>query len=476
MMEEKGFHFAKLEWRLFLFLLITYAFFFNEHPGSNANTRMDLIYSIVDQGVLNIDLHCKTFSYKEEYFTQDVAYYKGHYYTDKSPITSFLGVPVYFSLKQLSDLFLIQLYPDFSRYWVTLFVISLPSAFLAIFLFRFMGFIRPDAQDQLIVTLVYSLGTIAFPYSILFFSHQLTAALVFIGFYYLYNLFNKNNTGVLQWNSLFFAGFLVGLGFAAEQPAGIILVGISLFLLYGLKRKVQAFWFFVGVGIAFLIPLYYYYKCFGNPFTPGYTYEMVPMFKEDMGKGFMGMTYPTWQTFWGITLSPYRGLFFQSPVLLLSIPGFYFMMRSKKIRPLGILCVFIVGGFFYFNSSLNNWHGGWAAGPRYLAPMIPFLIIPLYIAIPRFKRAIIFTGILSIIYLSFICITEPQMPASGVLFVEFILPRFIHYNFTQNMLTFLLNISRPWAVFLWGLYLITGIIFLFQFSSKEHSRKDLIAN
>ena len=182
---------TKLEWALFFFLFLAYAFFFNEYPGYNANTRMDLIFAIVDQGKLNIDFYwdkeytpqeySKNTAYHNEpsspltpmpyeYLTRDVAFYNGHYYCDKSPVVSYLGVPIYWIYGQLCDLFSIPSPPEDGRYWVTLFVISLPSAILSVLLYRLLGFIRQDSRHQLIITLFYSLGTPAFPYSILFLS------------------------------------------------------------------------------------------------------------------------------------------------------------------------------------------------------------------------------------------------------------------------------------------------------------------
>src|SRR5208283_3097258 len=109
MLGKDLFHFTKLEKAIFIFLFLTFGFFLNEYPGWNANTRTDLVFAVVDQGKLNIDAYWDNRSYKNEYITQDVAFYQGHYYCDKSPIISFLGVPVYWFFGTVADLFSIPL-------------------------------------------------------------------------------------------------------------------------------------------------------------------------------------------------------------------------------------------------------------------------------------------------------------------------------------------------------------------------------
>ncbi|PYQ45554.1 MAG: hypothetical protein DMF77_03845, partial [Acidobacteria bacterium] len=44
-------------------------------------------------------------------------------------------------------------------------------------------------------------------------------------------------------------------------------------------------------------------------------------------------------------------------------------------RPEAITCGAIVLAYLLLNAGLVDWHGGWAMGPRYLIPAIPFLAV-----------------------------------------------------------------------------------------------------
>jgi hypothetical protein len=69
--------------------------------------------------------------------------------------------------------------------------------------------------------------------------------------------------------------------------------------------------------------------------------------------------------------SPYRGLFFFSPILLIGV--YELFHRRKRLQPIekiflltSILCILIYGSY------VDPW-GGWAFGPRYLIPVMAFL-------------------------------------------------------------------------------------------------------
>ena len=88
--------FAAVGWRawldkrelwLFLILLVSCAYFFPRWAMWGANTKLDLMMAIVDQGTLSIDGYYQN--------TGDYALYEGVHYSDKAPGTSFLGVPFY---------------------------------------------------------------------------------------------------------------------------------------------------------------------------------------------------------------------------------------------------------------------------------------------------------------------------------------------------------------------------------------------
>jgi hypothetical protein len=62
---------------------------------------------------------------------------------------------------------------------------------------------------------------------------------------------------------------------------------------------------------------------------------------------------------------------------LLAVPGFVLWYRSGEQRP-GLWVAFSsVLLVFLFNASSIMWWGGFAVGPRYLLPMLPFMALPI---------------------------------------------------------------------------------------------------
>lgn len=344
-----------LEKGLFLFLFLSYAFFFDTLPGWNINTRMNLVYAVVDQHKLYVDAYWNTGPFK----TKDLAIYGRHYYCDKSPILSFMGVPVYWIWRQITYLTDWVANPIMARYPVVVFTVSLLSTGMAILLYRFLGFLRQNPFDQLWLTLFYSLGTLAFPYSILFYSHQAVAVFLFTGFYILYKISRESSRMSTRSINvgLIIAGFLAGLAMVAENPAGIGFIGLTGYAYSQLKNKNIFQWFILGAIVSFLLIMPYNYACFGSPFSFGYEHEAYSVFDEKMTTNFMGISYPHFDAIWGITFSPYRGLFFYCPLLLFAIPGFYSLFKEKTFLKESILFLFIILCFFLFNFSYYAWNG-----------------------------------------------------------------------------------------------------------------------
>ena len=89
----------------------------------------------------------------------------------------------------------------------------------------------------------------------------------------------------------------------------------------------------------------------------------------------------------GLLFSPGVGLFIFAPILLtvfVSFPDFY-----KKEKKFCFLFVVIVISFLIFYGRLQDWHGLVSWGPRYLLPIIPFLLIPLGFTLEKRKNNIL---------------------------------------------------------------------------------------
>ena len=85
-------------------------------------------------------------------------------------------------------------------------------------------------------------------------------------------------------------------------------------------------------------------------------------------------------------ISPGGSLWGTSPVLLLALPGSWMLWRERRIRPVLVGLVMML--VFALTSSLylgNQWFGGLSWPPRFLFPVVPFLLLT---AMPVFERLV----------------------------------------------------------------------------------------
>jgi hypothetical protein len=78
-----------------------------------------------------------------------------------------------------------------------------------------------------------------------------------------------------------------------------------------------------------------------------------------------------------MTFSLFRGLFLLSPLLLLAFPGLIIWWKNKAFRTELVVVLAIILAMGLFNSSSVMWWGGFAIGPRYFLPAVPFMTLPL---------------------------------------------------------------------------------------------------
>jgi len=399
--------------KLFLFFLLfaSYSYFY-QGGGHNSNTRINLTRAIVEEGRFTTDSFFLN--------TADVAVYKGHTYCDKAPGTSFLGVPSFFVMTHLRKI----LPESFTSKWGDLlrnhftiaFSVSLISAVAALFLFDILGFYSSSVGERLFMTLAYSLGTPIFAYSTLFYGHQVAGSFLTIILF----LIHKIVLGEINYKEenlyLFIAGILAGCTVMTEYPTAPVIVFITIYLLVKLINKKRIFFFIVGGLIIAVLLFTYNYTCFDNPFSVGYsTYgsNENPSWSQ-MKKGVMGIQMPRPTIIYKLLFGTYRGLFYHSPFLLLSIPGFFLLFAVKNRRSFFYLSLIVVIYYLCLNSGYGDspifWGGGVAMGPRHLIPMLPFLIVPALLALRRIRYLGVFLILLSISFAFMAVAVEPRAP------------------------------------------------------------------
>ena len=382
---------------LFWLLALAYGYFVPFMVNWNTESHLYTSFSIVDRGSLNIDPY--------QQGNGDKSYWHGHYYSDKAPGLSLLAVPLYGAIRLVAGnvrgegyklykhrpgYVYVALHTIYIRYAITYLLVVLPSAALAVLLWLFLAHVTGRPGWSLLVSAVYALGTIAYAYSIWFFSHQITAVLLFCAFLALFMGVRNQPPGnrALLFSAL--AGLLAGYSVISEYPTAVIACLLGAYALtVAVDRPRAGLAFLAGMLPPAALGVTYNMLAFGRPLATGYLYVHSAWYQSHAHGGFLGLTdpagygvqAPTLDSFWQITLGPYRGLFFVSPVLLLFFAGLVYMWKLRALRRELWLCVAVVLVYLVVDASRgvdqNGWSGGWSVASRHLTPMIPFMVVPI---------------------------------------------------------------------------------------------------
>jgi hypothetical protein len=197
------------------------------------------------------------------------------------------------------------------------------------------------------------------------------AALTFSSFYLLFRI--RRDELSSRW--LWLVGLFMGWSAITDYPTALILAGLFVYAFFAVRQK-RHLLALIGGGIPpGVLAMCYNYTCFDTLLPAGYFYS--ELYTDLHYTGFLSLTYPKLDALWGLTFSPFRGLFYLSPFLLLAVPGFWAMARQRGRRAEWGLCMWAVIGFFFFNSSSAMWWAGFSVGPGYLTPMLPYLVVPI---------------------------------------------------------------------------------------------------
>jgi hypothetical protein len=213
------------------------------------------------------------------------------------------------------------------------------------------------------VTLAYGLATPLAAYGGNFYSHALVASLL-IGAWAATDLEYAPARAVL-------AGLLLGWAVISEYPAALPAAIIGLAAAWRWRRPNTLLWLAVGGLPPALLLAIYDWRAFGTPLPIGY--EHSALWQQQHQTGFLSITYPHAAALWGLLFGLYRGLFTRAPWLLLALPGYVMWWRSRRAREHWWVAVLAPASMLLFYGSSAMWPGGFAAGPRYLVLIAPFL-------------------------------------------------------------------------------------------------------
>lgn len=372
---------SKIAVGLFVLAAVTFGYF-TGGAGWNQDAHFDLTRAIVERHTLFIDGY--------DVNTGDVSKGTGgHTYINKPPGASILAAVPY-ALIFAIERRLHAPVDSMTRMncWIaTALSVGLCGAFIGPILYlygrRRMAATPPVA---LCVSAIILFGTIIFPYSTMLFAHVPAALFLLLAV----TLFENRPLA---------AGIAAGIACSCFYVCA--LAAAILAIVAFCYRRRSAVRFLLGTLPFVVLMGIYQWLCFGSPFRTAVE-ASTPFTQHGLLFGVIRL--PSIDALYGITLSPYRGLFFVSPILLPAFVGFVAMKRSQEFWSV----IAIVTTFILVIAGFNGWNGGFAFGPRYLVPIVPLLGIPMMAAKPRvlwIVAAIISVG------LNFIATATDPMPS-----------------------------------------------------------------
>jgi hypothetical protein len=254
------------------------------------------------------------------------------------------------------------------------------------------------------------LGTNYLAYVHMFASHSQYAALAFLAFAFIEREWRRSRGDVraMRASRAFWAGFFTSACVAFEYQSLFLTIVLSAFATLVFWRPwrvlVAALLLFRGraarrrwtgahsltptrllafaIGGALNVPpvMYFHWKAYGNPFTPGHQMLETAHFAAEHKQGLWGILWPTWDHVLALAVDPGFGFFGTSPFMWLGLSAIPLLLLTPKGPPSrrsglraatvvwAIACAALIG----VNAGFVEWRAGWTVGPRYLVACGPF--------------------------------------------------------------------------------------------------------
>lgn len=260
------------------------------------------------------------------------------------------------------------------------------TAAAAVVLTRWLARVGFAARTALWTGVAYATATSAWPYARTFLSEPLTALVLLLaalaiaeagalrgrddaradrrlwlagaaaGF-----LPHVHVLGVTAWPCLALYAWMVGLGDSAKEGGWALLrrqrrgwIGASLLALLGLGALLVGQWL-----------------RFGDPLETG-------------RQGLYSAWTAPWTGLWAQMVAPGRSFWLYSPAALLGLVG---MAAAWRRAPAAVvLALGLLATRWAVVSARTDWWGGWGVGPRYLVPVIPFVLVGFAAALEELPR------------------------------------------------------------------------------------------
>ena len=160
-------------------------------------------------------------------------------------------------------------------------------------------------------------------------------------------------------------GFVLAFSFVIRPTNSISIVLMSAYVLLMYPRRLPGF--LLGAALVAMPFVLYNEHIYGSWISPYYT------------PGKVGTDANLDEALIGNLISPSRGLFIFSPVMIFAPVGIWLKIRRREFEKLDTVITMVIFLHWIMISSFNHWWGGHAFGPRYFSDVMPYFV---YLLIP----------------------------------------------------------------------------------------------
>jgi len=361
----------------------------------NELVRVFTTMSLVDDHTLAVDEQVTTYGWVNDMAHVPSKFDGGklHYFMVKTPLSTYLGVPVYFAYSKVQALFRHHHPTETSHAdakldwlrnttWVLrLFTVQLPCFLFLIFFERYLRAFVPDVVLRLATVTAAGLGTNYLAYSQIYASHTLYACAAFLCFAITERAMRKSpyDARGRKVTHALAVGFLAGACVAFEYHALFVAVVLSIFGILVFRRPTQILALVVGGLVPAAIVAHFQWRAYGDPLKPGHQVLETASFAAAHQKGLFGVQLPDPVALKALSMDIGFGFFSMSPFMwfaLIALPCVLLLARGTPLlrrsqRASALVASLVLVAMFGVAAGIVEWRGGWTVGPRYLAGAPP---------------------------------------------------------------------------------------------------------
>ncbi len=252
-----------------------------------------------------------------------------------------------------------------------IFVMAPLIGITAVMMFYTLKNLTSDLRKQIWLVFIFIFGSLTFFYATNgVWVHDYTMSLIFIAFSLI--LAKKNNFAI---------GLIIGLAQLIDYIAVLPIFLLLGFWVYtnrknSLNTLMKEICLLLSGYAIFLIGLMYYnYSITGSALQTPNAIFLQQAVQEGRAIHKSMFSMPSLTSLWGISFSPFRGIFLYFPMMFLF--AWTLIKKQNDFNKVMLFCYLFFGFTFLFNSTYYAWSGDSCFGPRHLVTAMPFIILPI---------------------------------------------------------------------------------------------------